>query len=318
MLDGLVPGDRLRRREVHARFGGREQGGISPSRKVPIVMFFTDPVTGHRHGYYDGLDEAGLYNYVGEGQHGDQRLVQGNKAILNHAKDGRSLEGFLANGPVVTYLGEFDLVDHHFTEAHESGDPSTIRQVVVFRLRPRGEIFVNLPRVPVTKQPTARVDLVWVERRNTEVAFVAPDREPYRVERREAALVHQYRDHLVSQGHNVKRLKVIPPGESAPLYSDLWDETTEDLIEAKGSVTREQVRMAVGQLLDYQRFIGARTRTLLVPSRPREDLLDYLESAGTRVVYPEADEWHTLPSQAAATPHDRGTSRHDGSLDPLG
>jgi hypothetical protein len=31
---------------------------------VPSVMFFTDPATGHRHGYYDGWDDDGLFNYV--------------------------------------------------------------------------------------------------------------------------------------------------------------------------------------------------------------------------------------------------------------
>jgi hypothetical protein len=82
MLEGLKPGDRLLRREVHERFGGRQQGGIGPSRIAPVVLFFTDPVTGQRHGYYDGFDDEGLYNFVGEGQFGDQRLVQGNRAIL--------------------------------------------------------------------------------------------------------------------------------------------------------------------------------------------------------------------------------------------
>lgn len=51
MLEGLDVGAELRRQEVHARFGGRRQGGISPSSSTPVVMFFTDPATGHRHGY---------------------------------------------------------------------------------------------------------------------------------------------------------------------------------------------------------------------------------------------------------------------------
>src|SRR4051794_10809061 len=72
LLDGLKPGDRLPRREVHARFGGRQQGGIGPSSKSPVVLFFTDPATGQRHGYYDGWDNDGYFNYVGEGQTGDQ------------------------------------------------------------------------------------------------------------------------------------------------------------------------------------------------------------------------------------------------------
>jgi hypothetical protein len=292
VLDGLRPGDQLLRREVHARFGGRQQGGISPSRVVPIVMFFTDPATGQRHGYYDGWDDDGLYNYVGEGQLGDQRLVQGNRAILNHAAEGRTLEGFLADGPLVTYLGEFELVDHYFTEAHESANPDVLRQVVVFRLQPVGEQPpVDLPHVPVTPAVIPRIDVVAVEEHHTERAVVTPDRRPYELERREADLVHRYRNHLLRQGHEVGRLRVVPPGESTPLYSDLWDVTAAELIEAKGGVTRDQVRTAVGQLLDYGRFVHAKTRAVLLPSRPRPDLLAYLRSAAVGVIYPDGDTW---------------------------
>ena len=88
MLNGLKSGQRLLRREVHERYGGRRQGGIGPSREAPVVLFFTDPATGHQHGYYDGWDDDKLFNYVGEGQTGDQRMVQGNKAILNHVRKG--------------------------------------------------------------------------------------------------------------------------------------------------------------------------------------------------------------------------------------
>ena len=286
MLAGLAPGESLLRREVHDRFGGRQQGGIGPSRNAPVVLFFTDPVSGHQHGYYDGIDDEGLLHYVGEGQHGDQRLVQGNKAIQRHAEQGRTLEGFLANGTSVTYLGEFSLVDYHFTEAHESGNPDVLRQVVVFRLRPASELPVSLPRVPITPaEDNGRVEVVAVEEQYTERGFVTPDREPNEMERREARLVLLYRDHLVRLGHTVQRLKIVPPGEAAPLYTDLWDETTKNLIEAKGSVTREQLRSAVGQLLDYDRFVHAEQRTVLLPQLPRRDLSAYLSSVGMTCVY---------------------------------
>lgn len=271
-------------------YGGRQQGGIGPSTKAPVVLFFTDPASGHQHGYYDGWDDAGLFNYCGEGQLGDQRLVQGNKAILRHGAENRTLEGFKANGTQVTYLGEFVLVDYYWAEAHESGS-ETLRQVVVFRLRPVGKVPVDLPAVPITRASEPDVTTVSVEEQHTERAHVFPDREPYEMERREASLVHKYREHLRRQGHTVCRLRVVPAGEVAPLYSDLWDETTRDLIEAKGAATREQLRMAVGQLLDYGRFVEAESRTVLVPSRPRNDLCSYLTAAGIQVVYPDGDNW---------------------------
>jgi hypothetical protein len=293
VLQGLKPGDRLPRREVHARFGGRQQGGIGPSSKTPVVLFFTDPVTGHRHGYYDGWDADGLFNYVGEGQTGDQRLVQGNKSILNHAADGRTLEGFFASGPIVTYLGEFHLVDHYFTDAHETGSTEP-RQVVVFRLHPANEVPVELPHVPFTLADKPLVDVVPVEEHNTERAFVTPDREPYELERREAALVYRYREHLQRLGHDVQRLRLLPRGETSPLYCDLWDVTARDLIEAKATVSREHLRTAVGQLLDYGRFVQTSQMTVLVPSRPRPDLIAYLTSAGITAVYPTGDGWESV------------------------
>jgi hypothetical protein len=290
MLENLKPGDQLLRREVHARYGGRQQGGIGPSTRSPVVLFFTDPAKGHLHGYYDGLDDDGLFNYYGEGQLGDQRLVQGNKAILNHVIEGRSLEGFLASGTKVTYLGTFDLVDFYWTDAHESGS-TTLRQVVVFRLRPMGEIPVPLPRVPVTVIREPVVTMVPVEEQYTERALATPNREPYELERREATLVDKYREHLNQQGHEVGRLRVLPLGESAPLYCDLWDETSRELVVAKGVVTREQLRSAVGQLFDYGRFVTAELRAVLLPTKPRPDLLAYLTHVGVDAVYPVGDGW---------------------------
>lgn len=46
-----------------------------------------------------------------------------------------------------------------------------------------------------------------------------------------------------------------PLASRPPIYSDLWDQTDNELIEAKGLVTREQLRMAVGQLFDYSRCV---------------------------------------------------------------
>lgn len=135
---------------------GKEASG---RRALRPWCCFTDPVSGQRHGYYDGWDDEGLYNFVGEGQTGDQTLTQRNRTILDHVAEGRSLEGFLADSTSVSYLGEFVLIDYYFTEAHESGNLSLLRQVVVFRLRPvAGSVPVELPHVPITPEAAARID----------------------------------------------------------------------------------------------------------------------------------------------------------------
>jgi hypothetical protein len=72
----LLPGDEIKRTELHARFGGSGQGGINPSAKTANVFIFTDPVRGHRHGYLeDGWHDDNCFHYTGEGQEGDQRIT---------------------------------------------------------------------------------------------------------------------------------------------------------------------------------------------------------------------------------------------------
>jgi hypothetical protein len=94
---GLVPGDTIPRTALHDVYGGSRQGGIAPSRVSPNVLIFTDPRAGSQHGYiYDGWDPADptLFRYTGEGQRGDQRMIGGNRAILEHPTDGRALRLF--------------------------------------------------------------------------------------------------------------------------------------------------------------------------------------------------------------------------------
>ena len=56
-------------------------------------------------------------------------------------------------------------------------------------------------------------------------------------------------------------------------------------------MTSDQLRRAVGQILDYGRFVEAKTRTVLVRFRPRPDLIDYVKSVDLDVVFPEDDGW---------------------------
>ncbi|MFH9888565.1 hypothetical protein ACH4OQ_28410 [Streptomyces luteogriseus] len=45
--------------------------------------------------------------------------------------------------------------------------------------------------------------------------------------------------------------------------------------------------MAIGQLADYGRFVEYSIRAVLVPSKPREDLLALAESQGCAVIWPD-------------------------------
>lgn len=69
------------------------------------------------------------------------------------------------------------------------------------------------------------------------------------------------------------------------LVADGFDRQTNTLIEAKASADRTDVRMAIGQLFDYQRHLapGANLAVLL-PTLPSIDLMDLLHELGITVL----------------------------------
>ena len=260
-------------------YGGGSQGGIAPAAKTPNVLIFSDPESGEHHGYFDGWHDDECFHYTGEGQRGDQQMRAGNAAILNHDADGRALRVFDGAGGVVTYVDQFELADddpYYLTDAPETDDGPTL-QVIVFRLRPL--TTAAKPSSPIDPLLKKQVETVAVEQQLTEKTWVAPSAEGHEAERREQKLVLAYRDRLLQSGVDAVRLKLVPDGEHKPLFTDLYSSTLNLLVEAKGTGERGSIRMAIGQLADYRRFINpAPTCAILLPQRPRPDLAALLEA----------------------------------------
>jgi hypothetical protein len=229
----------------------------------------------------------------------------GNAAIQNHSAEKRALRVFDGVGGTVTYVDEFQLdeqVPWYQADAPEIGG-GPLRKVIVFRFQP-----MSIKAVPPDSQLTrvlegiledapsdqrdleghsaAIVQSVPVEERHTEKSVVEPSREPYESERRESKLVENFKRYLQDRGHIVTRHRILPPGEHKPIFTDVYDHTADLLIEAKGTVTRDAIRMAIGQLADYARFLPTATCIMLVPERPRVDLVTLCQSQGIAIVWP--------------------------------
>jgi hypothetical protein len=292
----LKPGETIERKRLHQEFGGSTQGGIGPSRRSSNVLIFSDPIAGEKHGYFDGWMPDGLFHYSGEGQHGDQRMVSGNAAILNHHAAGRALRVFEGARGTVTYVGEFEVDPEHpwyEADAPETND-GPLRKVIVFRLRPidaqAQPTRSTLGRLIHAAQETVKT--IPIEQQLTERSFVNPNREPYEAERKEANLVQALAAYLQKSGHHVSRHQILPDGETRPLFTDLYDKDLDLLVEAKGSGTRENVRMALGQLADYGRFLPTAARAVLLPAKPnRTDLVALAHSENVAVLWPEGPRY---------------------------
>ncbi|MGR6967014.1 hypothetical protein ACU610_21370 [Geodermatophilus sp. URMC 61] len=101
-------------------------------------------------------------------------------------------------------------------------------------------------------------------------------------QRIEARLVHDFRDWLVQEhGLAATGLRIPYAVEARSLRADLFITTPRVLVEAKASTAREHIRMAIGQLLDYQRWVKPTPNMcILTPGRPADDLLELLGELG--------------------------------------
>jgi 5-methylcytosine-specific restriction enzyme A len=96
-----------RRRDLHEEYGGQQQGGIVTPTSTPVILLITGDA-GLGFGYNDEARPDGSYIYYGEGQSGPMTFVRGNRAIRDHAADGRDLHLFEKVPPAhLRYRGQF-------------------------------------------------------------------------------------------------------------------------------------------------------------------------------------------------------------------
>jgi hypothetical protein len=129
-------------------------------------------------------------------------------------------------------------------------------------------------------------DNVPIEDGEVEGYWVTTPAQMRRAVRRESQLVRDFATSLVAQGDSVQRTRIVPSSDTRAIFSDLVNETRDQLIEAKARGTRNEIRMAIGQLADYGRFVGSRTRrAVLLDARPDPDLMGLLESQGIAAIW---------------------------------
>ena len=111
--------------------------------------------------------------------------------------------------------------------------------------------------------------------------------------RAEHELVSRYVARLASVGITaVSRLYRVP-GLTRSLFCDIFLPAKNLLIEAKASGSRDSIRMAIGQLLDYRRFEKTKPQlAVLLPCKPDQDTCDLLFSVGIALIWADGDTFH--------------------------
>jgi 5-methylcytosine-specific restriction protein A len=150
----LVPGKLYRRYDLHERFGGQRQGGISTPSGQRFIMLFAGEEPKH-YGYQHRWSEDGVYLFSGVGQRGDMSFTRGNAEILEHATNGKALHLFERESKGhVRYVDE--MVCTGFREIRGPDIDSNPRRIIVFELTAAYEL-------ESTGEPDDAYDQLWRE-----------------------------------------------------------------------------------------------------------------------------------------------------------
>lgn len=280
------------RAELAAIYGGSVySGGVVPSTRSEYVMVFSDLREGAQFGYalHDGETSDGrAFNYTGAGQDGDQQFKLGNKTLLNHKSEGKRLQLFVADGVVQRtstkqqkYMGEYEVrsddeLGFHFATAPDREGRD--RQVIVFHLE-----RVSKPRPPLRSapaEPEERIPLLVPTEVDKTLISARQGTEDGEAHRREAQLTKRFATWLQNQEKAARRWS-IPLAGGRSMLTDFYTPDDNTLYEAKASASRIDIRMAIGQLLDYAAHLETGIRlSVLLPAKPADDLIHLLEMHG--------------------------------------
>jgi hypothetical protein len=274
--------------ETNPRHGPRYQEGdfiivcIAGSRACPDDLIRRCPaiyrVVAVPRWNPDGVD-AGLPNDGEWGKEGDRWGVMTHVSYV-HAVDSQS-------GP---YPEAFGAELRPGSRSPHMGLDDTIGQEAKRLL----EQIERGSTVPPIAQPEreSRVTEVPIEEGDIEGYDVTSKAETKRAHRKERRLVADYVKYLGESSEIVCRHKIAAPDAAGPLYSDIFNKRRNQLIEAKADSSRGNVRMAIGQLVDYARFIDSPTdRAILLPAKPPRDLIELLKGQGISVIWREGPEF---------------------------
>jgi len=246
----LKPGDEIRRVDLHKRYGGSSQNGISPSRTTNNILIFTAASSGHQHGYFDTWNEDGTFHYTGEGQTGHQKMIRGNKAILEHRETGKRLRLFDGARGTVRYLGEWTLdPDNPYSEGEApatGGGP--LRKVIRFHLVPV-KATITTPEVQIGQSYVAPNESVAP----APATPSAPD--PDLVGR--SLSTHRRLQNSLAEEAQKRGFTALSPDVSDPDFDVAWRDTEGrvTVCEVKTLTSANemrQLRVGLGQVLDYQ------------------------------------------------------------------
>ncbi len=278
-------GEQMKRQELHLLVGGSNQTGMTSCLQKTEFMVFHDKKVSKEFGYdaWEGWQVDGEFTYTGQGKKGDQELKRGNIGIIKAFEGGRAIRLIESNNTYATYIGEFVLGDPYFEIRQALDEDKNLRNVFVFNLVPVGEVF-HANKQSANAFLNDYEVASWVSPNDSVVEIEFANRILSHMEQLEHTLQAEFGNFLIASNEVVQNISFTIDGQKGRLRPDFWLPDRNLVVEAKVSTSREYVRQAIGQVLDYQNLAkqnGLNPKAaILLPGMPSPDLVMLLRTLG--------------------------------------
>ena len=295
----LVPGQVLTKKAVHDLVGGSDQHAMTSCLNKSAYLIFHDPITSKKNHYdlWEGEQADGTFSYTGQGLVGNQTLTKSNKALVHAAENGHPIHFFVRppigvkrlSGNPYTYVGQVVLEPPYFEVKVAPDTVGNSRDVLVFHLVPIGHVVDLGP----ANEETSNANVVdcnfdkWRPVQDIALPGGVP-KAPMQVELEENKLQNRFGKFMEYAGEPPERVSIKIEGIKGALYPDFVLPHRQLVVEAKPTVSREHVRLAIGQVLDYRHLLAMNNQVfnaaILLPGLPRPDLVSLANSLGISLI----------------------------------
>ena len=297
-------GSELTKSKIHQLLGGSDQHAMTSCMKGKSFLLFHDPKTGKKYGYdtWEGQNADGSFSYTGQGVVGDQKMTRSNLGLMKASEKGHPIHFFKRpeigkprdKKNAYTYAGEVILGSPPYRTESALDSHKNLRKVFVFNLLPVG---LNL----LQENPDSKIEIetsVWTAPSTQSSFNVQPQKTPLSIEYDEFKLQNRFLSFVNSIDEIAQQKTIKISNQKGSLRPDFYLEKSKIVIEAKTNSTREYVRLAIGQVLDYQNLLLNEdkqvTPGILLPQLPAKDLVDLCSRLGIIIITENLDGGFTF------------------------
>jgi hypothetical protein len=290
-------GESILRSKLQAVVGGSNQQGMTSCLNGSEFLLFHNQEASKEFGYdkWEGPQIDGSFLFTGQGVRGNQEMKRGNKGLVDCSRTGKPIHLFESIGTYTTYIGQVTLRSL-IPETRRALDIEGIeRDVFVYQLEFVGHTANTV--APVANSFAAYQN-DWFDPGNI---VSEPNLEPVitdAIDLLEFKIQSRFGNWLTKQKISVKQLSLSTELTKGVLKPDFFIPEVDLVVEAKASSSRNQVRLAIGQVSDYvhlAELAGLKcTGAILLPEAPTPDLCTLLSKLGIGLITETLDGFEVI------------------------